>query len=151
VRDSGAQWTWDVAPHPAPPGKRPVPVLFTNGLYLWKGIKEEATAVEALKFLMADESMLRYGQLTGRDPARQTLMPAHVKNLGIPEQDPKSWLKAYQELTNDVRGLPWTVAYVEWHTLVQQQILTPLVRGEKSAQEAVSAVAPQVNAILQRK
>ena len=151
VKDNGAQWTWDVVPHPAPPGKRPVPVLFTNGLYLWKGIKEEATAVEALKFLMADESMLRYGQLTGRDPARQTLMPAHVKNLGLPEQDPKSWLKVYQELTNDVRGLPWTVAYVEWHTLVQQQILTPLVRGEKSAQEAVSAAAPQINAILQRK
>jgi multiple sugar transport system substrate-binding protein len=151
VRDNGAQWTWDVVPHPAPAGKRPVPVLFTNGLYLWKGIKEEATAVEVLKFLMTDESMLRYGSLTGRDPARATLVPQHAKNLGIPDQDPKSYIKLYQDLTNDVRGLPWTVSYVEWHTIVQQQILAPLVRGEKSAQEAVSAAAPQVNAILQRK
>ena len=95
--------------------------------------------------------MLRYGQLTGRDPARSTLMPSHVKNLGIPEQDPKSWLKVYTELTNKVRGLPWTVAYVEWHTIVQQQILLPLLRGEKSAQEAVTAAAPAVNAVLQRK
>jgi hypothetical protein len=43
------------------------------------------------------------------------------------------------------------VSYVEWHTIVQQQILAPLVRGEASAQEAVSAVAPQVNAILERR
>jgi hypothetical protein len=126
-------------------------VLFTNGLYLWKGIKEEGTAVEALKFLMTDESMLRYGGLTGRDPARTTLIQQHAKNLGIPENDPKSYIKLYQELTGDVRGLPWTVSYVEWHTIVQQQILAPLVRGEVSAQEAVSAVAPQVNAILERR
>jgi multiple sugar transport system substrate-binding protein len=151
VKDNGAQWVWDVVPHPAPAGKRPVPVLFTNGLYLWKGIKEEGTAVEALKFLMTDESMLRYGGLTGRDPARTTLIQQHAKNLGIPENDPKSYIKLYQELTGDVRGLPWTVSYVEWHTIVQQQILAPLVRGEASAQEAVSAVAPQVNAILERR
>jgi multiple sugar transport system substrate-binding protein len=151
IRDNQAQWTWDVVPHPAPTGKKPVPVLFTNGLYLWKGIKDEATASEALKFLMADESMLLYGKLTGRDPARSTLMPSHVKNLGIPEQDPKTWLKVYQELTNEVRGLPWTVAYVEWHTIVQREILLPVLRGEKSVQEAVSAAAPQVNTILQRK
>ena len=95
--------------------------------------------------------MLRYGGLTGRDPARTTLIQQHAKNLGIPESDPKSYIKLYQELTSDVRGLPWTVSYVEWHTIVQQQILAPLVRGEASAQEAVSAVAPQVNAILERR
>ena len=151
VKDSGAQWKWDVVPHPAPAGKRPVPVLFTNGLYLWKGIKNEAPAVEALKFLMADDSMLRYGALTGRDPARTSLISQQMKNLGIPENDPKTYLKLYQELTNDVRGLPWTVNYVEWHTIVQQQILAPISKGEKSVQEAVSAAAPQVNAVLARK
>jgi multiple sugar transport system substrate-binding protein len=151
VKDSGAQWKWDVVPHPAPTGKRPVPVLFTNGLYLWKGIKNEGPAVEALKFLMTDDSMLRYGALTGRDPARTSLITQQMKNLGIPESDPKTYLKLYQELTNDVRGLPWTVNYVEWHTIVQQQILAPISKGEKSVQEAVSAAAPQVNAVLARK
>lgn len=151
LRDNQAGWSWDVVPHAAPAGKRPVPVLFTNGLYLWKGIKDEATTTEVLKLLMTDERMLKWGELTGRDPARSTLMASHVKNLGIPDQDPKSWLKVYHELTNDVRGLPWTVAYVEWHTIVQQQILQPILRGEKSPQEAVSAAAPQVNAILQRR
>jgi multiple sugar transport system substrate-binding protein len=151
TRDNNAQWQWDVVPHPAPAGKRPVPVLFTNGLYLWKGIKNEAPAIEVLKFLMADESMLRYGALTGRDPARTTLMPEQLKNLGIPQNDPKSYLKFYQEITNDVRGLPWTVSYVEWHTIVQQQILAPITRGEKSVQEAVSGASPAVNAVLQRK
>jgi hypothetical protein len=48
VKDNGAQWSWDVVPHPATTGKRPVPVLFTNGLYLWKGIKNEGPATEAL-------------------------------------------------------------------------------------------------------
>jgi sn-glycerol 3-phosphate transport system substrate-binding protein len=151
VKDNGAQWTWDVVPHAAPTGKRPVPVLFTNGLYIWKGIQSEPATVEVLKFLMSDESMLRYGSLTGRDPARTTLMEQQLKNLGIPQNDPKSYLTLYRELTNDVRGLPWTVAYVEWHAIVQQEILTPVVRGEKSVQEAVSAAAPKVNAILQRK
>jgi ABC-type glycerol-3-phosphate transport system substrate-binding protein len=150
VKDNGAQWSWDVVPHAAPPGKRPVPVLFTNGLYLWKGIKNEAPTVEVLKFLMTDDSMLRYGSLTGRDPARTSLITEQMKNLGIPQNDPKSYLKYYQEVTNDVRGLPWTVAYVEWHTIVQNDILMPIARGEKSAQEAVSAAAPQVNAILAR-
>jgi len=151
VKDNGAQWAWDVVPHPAPAGKRPVPVLFTNGLYIWQGIKNEAPAIEALKFLMSDESMLRYGSLTGRDPARITLMPQQLANLGIPQNDPKNYLKFYQEVTNDVRGLPWTVNYVEWHTIVQNEILTPIAKGEKSAQEAVSNVAPKVNAILARK
>ena len=151
VKDNGAQWKWDVVPHPAPTGKRPVPVLFTNGLYLWKGIKNEGPAVEALKFLMSDESMLRYGALTGRDPARTSLIAQQMKNLGIPENDPKTYLKLYQELTNDVRGLPWTVNYVEWHTIVQTQILAPISKGEKSVQEAVSAAAPAVNTILARK
>jgi multiple sugar transport system substrate-binding protein len=151
IRDSGAQWSWDVVPHPAPAGKKPVPVLFTNGLYLWKGTKHEATTIEVLKFLMEDESMLRYGALTGRDPARTTLMPAHVKNLGIPQNDPKSWLKVYEELTPVVRGVPWTVGYVEWHTILQTEVLTPVGRGDKSPQEAVSAAAPKINAVLQRK
>ncbi|MDQ3701188.1 MAG: extracellular solute-binding protein [Chloroflexota bacterium] len=151
VKDNGAQWTWDVVPHPAPAGKRPAPVLFTNGLYLWRGIASEGPAVEALKFLMTDDSMLRYGALTGRDPARTSLISQQMKNLGIPENDPKTYLKLYQELTNDVRGLPWTVNYVEWHTIVQQQILAPISKGEKSVQEAVSAAAPAVNAILARK
>ena len=85
------------------------------------------------------------------DPARTTLMPEQLKNLGIPQNDPKNYLKFYQEVTNDVRGLPWTVNYVEWHTIVQNEILTPIAKGEKSAQEAVSNVAPKVNAILARK
>ena len=151
IRDNGAQWTWDVVPHPAPAGKKPVPVLFTNGLYLWKGTKHEATTVEVLKFLMLDESMLRYGKQTGRDPARTTLMAEHVKNLGIPQNDPKSWLTVYQELTPVVQGVPWTINYVEWHTVLQQEVLKPVGNGEKSPQEAVSAVAPKINAILQRK
>jgi multiple sugar transport system substrate-binding protein len=150
IRDNGAQWSWDVVPHPAPPGRKPVPVLFTNGLYLWKGTRNEAITIEVLKFLMTNESMLRYGALTGRDPARTTLMPQQLKNLGIPENDPKSYLKVYQELTPLVRGVPWTVSYVEWHTILQQEVLTPVGKGEKSPQEAVSSAAPKIEAILQR-
>ena len=100
---------------------------------------------------MSDESMLRYSPLAGRDPARTTLITQHAKNLGIPENDPKSYIKLYQELTNDVRGLPWTVSYVEWHSIVQQQMLAPISKGEKSVQEVVSAAAPAVNTILARK
>jgi multiple sugar transport system substrate-binding protein len=151
LRDSGQPWSWDVVPHPAPLGKKPVPVLFTNGLYLWKGTKQEPTTVEVLKFLMQDEQMLEYGKLTGRDPARSTLMADHVKNLGIPQSDPKSWLQVYQELTPLVQGVPWTVNYVEWHTVLQQEVLTPVGKGEKSPQEAVSAAGPKISAILARK
>jgi multiple sugar transport system substrate-binding protein len=151
LRDSGQPWAWDVVPHPAPAGKKPVPVLFTNGLYLWKGTKQEPTTIEVLKFLMQDENMLAYGKLTGRDPARSTLMAEHVKNLGIPQNDPKSWLAVYQELTPLVQGVPWTINYVEWHTVLQQEVLTPVGKGEKSPQEAVSAAGPKISAILQRK
>jgi multiple sugar transport system substrate-binding protein len=149
--DSGTQWTWDIVPHPLVPGKKRVPVLFTNGLYLWKNTRNEATSVEVLKALMGQEAMLRYGAVSGRDPAKAPLIPDHAKNLGIPQQDPKSYLKMHQELTSEVRGLPHTVNYVEWHTLVQQEILTPVGRGEKSPQDAARAAAPAINAILTRR
>jgi ABC-type glycerol-3-phosphate transport system substrate-binding protein len=150
VRDSGRPLTWDVVPHPAPTGKQPVPVLFTNGLYLWKGIKDEATTVEVLKFLMSDQSMLQWGSLTGRDPARTTLIDQHIKNLGIPADHPRSWPQVYKELTPLVRGVQWTVAYVEWHSMVYDQVLTPVLKGEKSAQDALQNAAPAINAVLQR-
>jgi multiple sugar transport system substrate-binding protein len=151
TKESGTQWVWDVVPHPAPAGKKPVPVLFTNGLYLWKGIKNEAAAIDVLKELMSPASMLRYGAVSGRDPARATLIAEHAKNLGIPGQDPKSYVKLHQELTPLVRGLPHTVNYVEWHTVVQSEILTPVGRGEKSPQDAARAAASAVNAILARR
>ena len=71
-----------------PAGKKPIPILFTNGLYLWKGTEHESTTVEVLKFMMQDERLLAYGKLTGRDPARTTLQAEHVKNLGLPQNDP---------------------------------------------------------------
>ena len=147
----GQPWRWDVVPHPAPAGKKPVPILFTNGIYLWKGIKNEATTIEVIKYMMTDERLLTYGKLTGRDPARTTLQPQHVKNLGIPENDPKSWLDVYKELTPLVQGIPWTIGYVEWHTILANEVLSPVGKGEKSAQEAVNAAAPKITAILQRR
>ena len=96
--------------------------------------------------------MLRYGAAhRARPGAHQTLIQQHVKNLGIPEQRPQELHQALPGADQRRARAALDGGYVEWHTLVQQQILAPLVRGEKSAQEAVSAVAPQVNAILQRK
>jgi ABC-type glycerol-3-phosphate transport system substrate-binding protein len=146
----GQPWRWDVVPHPAPAGKKPIPILFTNGLYLWKGTTNESTTVEVLKFMMQDERLLAYGKLTGRDPARTMLQAEHVKNLGIPQNDPKSWLDVYRELTPLVQGIPWTVSYVEWHAVLASEVLTPVGKGEKSPQEAVNAATPKISAILAR-
>ena len=151
AKAGGQPWRWDVVPHPAPAGKKPVPILFTNGLYMWKGTKQEATTIEVLKWMMSDERLLSYGKLTGRDPARTTLQPEHVKNLGIPQNDPRNWLDVYKELTPLAQGIPWTIGYVEWHAILAGEVLTPVGKGEKSAPEAVNAAAPKINAILARK
>ena len=150
VKDNNSPYDWDIVPFPAPAGKKPVPVLFTNGLYAWKASKNQAQVASVLKFLMEDEQMLRYGALTGRDPARGSLQEKHLKNLGIPETAPKSWPKVYTEMAPLARGVPWTVDYIEWHTMVQKEILEPIADGTKTVQAAIAEVMPKVQAVLSR-
>jgi ABC-type glycerol-3-phosphate transport system substrate-binding protein len=126
-------------------------VLFTNGLYLWKGTPREAAVLDVLKAMMAPEIMLQYGKVTGRDPARATLIPEHARNLGAPGPDPQSYVKFTQEVASDVRGLPHGTSYNEWHTIVQRDVLGPATRGELSPQAAAEAAAPRINAILGRR
>lgn len=150
LRDAGATWSWDVVPHPVPRGGKRTPTLFTNGLYLWKNTKHEATSTDVLKILVSNEGLLLYGKVTGRDPAKAALIPDHAKNLGIPQQDPKSYVKLHQELTPQVKGLPHTTNYLEWHGIVAREILTPVGSGQKSAQDAARAAAPSINTLLAR-
>ena len=150
LRDAGATWSWDVVPHPVPRGGKRTPTLFTNGLYLWKNTKNEPSSVEVLKVLVSNEGLLLYGKVTGRDPAKSALIPDHAKNLGIPQQDPKSYVKLHQELTSQVKGLPHTTNYLEWHGIVAREILTPVGTGQKSAQDAARAAAPAINTLLAR-
>ncbi len=150
LRDAGATWSWDVVPHPVPRGGKRTPTLFTNGLYLWKNAKHEATSTDVLKILVSNEGLLLYGKVTGRDPAKPALIPEHAKNLNIPQQDPKSYVKLHQELTPQVKGLPHTTNYLEWHGIVAREILTPVGSGQKSAQDAARAAAPAINTLLAR-
>jgi len=90
------------------------------------------------------------GRLPGRDPAKPALIPEHAKNLNIPQQDPKSYVKLHQELTPQVKGLPHTTNYLEWHGIVAREILTPVGSGQKSVQDAARAAAPAINTLLAR-
>ncbi|MBI3973146.1 MAG: extracellular solute-binding protein [Chloroflexi bacterium] len=151
IKDASASWRWDVVPHPAPTGKRVVPTLFSNGFHFWKGAKNEATTAEALKRLIGPELTLEWGVRTGRQPARTSLTAEYAKRLDIPTQDPQSYIKLVQELENAVRGLDHSPTYVEWHTILVKEVLLPVGRGEKSAQDAARGAAPQINAVLARK
>jgi ABC-type glycerol-3-phosphate transport system substrate-binding protein len=150
MRQAQTELPWDLVPPPASPGRRAVPTLFTNGLYLWKGTKHPAVTVEILKLLISAELMLHYGRLTGRDPARVTLITEHARNLNIPAEDPKNYVRFHQEVTNDVRGLPHTVNYLEWFNLLTNRVLLPVLRAEKAPKEALQAAAPAIHAILAR-
>jgi hypothetical protein len=48
------------------------------------------------------------------------------------------------------RGVPWTVDYIEWHTMVQKEILEPIADGTKTVQAAIAEVMPKVQAVLSR-
>jgi ABC-type glycerol-3-phosphate transport system substrate-binding protein len=150
IKDAGG-WGWDTVPHPPPAGKKPVPALFTNGVYLWNGTKQLPTVLEVLKFLISPSALLSYGSLTGRDPARAPLVAENAKGLGLPQNDPKSYVKLYQDMTPLARGIPWTVNYLEWQDILYSEAFTPILKGQKSVQEALQAVTPKINAILQRK
>ena len=150
LKDAGAQWRWDVVPHPAPVGKRAVPTLFSNGFSLWKNAGREAVTGEALKRLVGNELMLEWGVRTGRQPARTSLTPEYGKRLEIPAQDPQGYIKLVQELENAVRGLDHSPSYAEWHQVVVDEILKPVGKGERSAQDATRNAAPAINAILAR-
>lgn len=150
LKQAGSGWSWDVVPHPVPRGGKRTPTLFTNGLYLWKNTKHEATTIEVLKTLVSNEGLLKFGQITGRDPAKAPLITEHARNLGIPQQDPKSYVKLHQELTPQVKGLPHTTNYLEWHGIVQKEVLIPIGSGQKSPQDATRAAAPAINALLAR-
>lgn len=63
---------------------------------------------------------------------------------------PKSYVKLHQELTPQVKGLPHTTNYLEWHGIVAREILTPVGTGQKSPQDAARAAAPAINALLAR-
>jgi len=142
-------WGWDLVPHPAPAGRRPAPVLFTNGFNLWKG-KQEAAATELMKFWVTPELILEWGARTGRAPARAPLTGEFAKRLDMPAQDPKSYVAAAQEVNNDLRGMPFTPNYQEWYKVLVDDVLLPVLSSEKSAQDATRASAAAINAILAR-
>ena len=91
-----------------------------------------------------------YGKVTSRDPAKPALIPDHAKNPGIPQQDSKSYVKLYQMLTPQVKRLPHTINYLEWHGIVARESLTPVGGGQEPAQDAARAAAPASNTLLAR-
>ena len=103
IKDAGAQWRWDVVPHPAPPGKRPVPTLFSNGFHLWRNAQHEAVSAEVVKRLVGPELAMEWGVRTGRQPARTSLTAEYARRLDIPAQDPQSYGKLVSELEGLVR------------------------------------------------
>jgi hypothetical protein len=118
---------------------------------LWKGTRSEATTAEVLKRLIGNELMMEWGVRTGRQPARTSLTAEYARRLEIPQQDPQSYIKLVQELEGAVRGLDHSPTYAEWHAIVVDEVLKPVGKGERSAQDAARGAAPTVNAILARK
>jgi multiple sugar transport system substrate-binding protein len=138
-------FAFDVAPPPA--HKSMVPTMFSNGYHLWKG-KTEAEAWAFIAFAVSPEGLLSRGKLTGRVPSRLSLLEEFAKTLDIPAQDPKSFVKLYPDLAKVGRGLPYTSNFTVWRNLLEQQVLQPALKGEKTVREAVTQATSPINAEL---
>jgi ABC-type glycerol-3-phosphate transport system substrate-binding protein len=140
-------FSWDVAP--PPPRSGMVPTMFTNGYHLWRG-SQEAAAWEFLAFLLSPPALLVRSRATGRMPSRLSLLEDYGRIMDIPAQDPASFVRLYPDLAKAGKGLPYTVNFTVWRQVLEDEVLLPVLRGERSAREAVQQAAPQINAELAR-
>jgi multiple sugar transport system substrate-binding protein len=143
-----AAWGWDVAPTPT--DRSHTPTLFVGGYGIWKNPKQAAQAGTFLKFLMGSEAMLMRAELSARMPSRASLLPEFGKRLNLPQEDPKSLVKAVEESLAGARGLPHTPTFPTWRDMLEKQVLLPILRGDATARDALQVAKPAITAELQK-
>lgn len=138
----GDKFGWDVLPLPKGPKGRGS-TLSGDGWWIRKDTKVPQAAWEFLKGMIGEEHQRAQLQAASLYPSLKKLVPDYFRLTNVRNQDAVV-------MTAEQTGIPFPVtpSFAKWTGEILAPALADMWNNKRSPKEAMSAIAPQVNALL---